>query len=104
MKYFLKAIFASLFVISSHVYAINQTNVTVGMVGSEEDSSRVYVGISPNTNGCSYNGIYFNDEKELDLSASIAMAAKLSGKTVRLGYTQPGGTGTQCYGYSIYIE
>jgi hypothetical protein len=74
------------------------------LTGAENNGNTAYVGISPNTNACLYSGIYFINSGEVGKTLSIAIAAKLSGKSVRIDYTQPGGSGTQCFGYGIYIE
>ncbi|MBI3561504.1 MAG: hypothetical protein HY080_07305 [Gammaproteobacteria bacterium] len=85
-------------------YALSQNGITVTLTGAEGNGSQAYIGLSPNPNGCLNNGIYFINPGEVGKTLAIAVAAKLSGKTVRIDFTQPGGPGTQCNGYGIYIE
>lgn len=89
---------------SGLAYGIVQKSITVGLTGMENDGSNVYVGIAPNPNACLYGGIYFIEAAEIDKVLSVALAAKLAGKTVRIDYNQPGGPGRQCFGYGIYVE
>lgn len=76
----------------------------MGMTGVEADGEQVFVGINPNPNNCLYGGIYFQDPAEMDKALSIAMAAKVSQRTVRINYSQPGGAGSQCFGSNMYVE
>jgi len=74
------------------------------MAGSESNAAQVYVGISPNPDACYAGGVYFVNPNEVNTTLSVAMAAKLSGKTIRIDYNQPAGPGNMCYGYSIYVQ
>jgi hypothetical protein len=73
------------------------------MVGSEANGKVAYVGITPNSNGCYAGGVYFREEEEVSKTLSIAMAAKLASKTIRVDYGQDEITG-KCVGYSIYMQ
>ncbi|MEN9866400.1 MAG: hypothetical protein RL748_1990 [Pseudomonadota bacterium] len=79
---------------------------TLNFVGIENNGTVVYLGMTTNTAGCLYSGVYFSGTSIEDRKAvlSVALAAKLSSSTVRIVYTQPGGFGTACLGTSIYIE
>lgn len=81
-----------------------QYNIDVQMVGIGSHGTTVYVGLSPNPNTCQWEAIYFIEQAEIDKALSVAMAAKLAGKKVRMDYIQPGGAGTMCYGDAIYIQ
>lgn len=89
---------------NSVAFANTQNGVNVYMTGSEHHGSDVYVAINPNPDGCTFNAVYFMDAAELNQVLSIAMSAKVSGQKVRVDYTQTGGIGTQCIGYSIYLQ
>jgi len=97
--------------LSSVAYAaVSQSGIKVGLAGLENHNSSFYIGktvyiaITPNPNNCLYGGVYFFDEKDLNRVLSVAMTAKALGKTVRIDFNQPGGVGTLCSGYSIYLE
>jgi hypothetical protein len=98
------AIFVIFLSISTVVHALEQAGVTIGLTGMESNGISVYVGISPNTNECLYSGVYFLDEAEVNMALSVALAAKLASRTVRIIFSQPGGNGTQCFGQGIYVE
>jgi len=70
----------------------------------EGNRTQVYVQITPNPNRCKWDGVYFKDLKELDKALSVALSAKMSEKTIRIDFTQPGGSNTQCFGYGIYVQ
>ena len=89
---------------SGYTAAASLTNLSVGLTGMEGNGTGVYVGISPNLNSCKNGGIYFQDPAELDKALSIALSAKMAGKTVRIDVTQPGGAGSLCFGYGIYVH
>ena len=99
-------VYLALSVLSLSASAANIYGVTPSLVGIEGNGGAIYVGLTDNAPGCLYGGIYFNggtiDDRKAELG--VAMAAKLAGKTVRIDYTQTGGPGTICFGYSIYIE
>lgn len=88
---------------SQPVFSIQQVGVTVTMVGSEANGKVAYVGISPNINSCFAGGVYFRNESEVAKTLSIAMAAKLADKTIRVDYGKDETTG-KCVGYSIYMQ
>lgn len=90
-------------VISMPALSLQQVGVTVGMVGSEGNGKQAYVGISPNTNACFAGGIYFTKEDGVAKMLSVAMAAKLAGKTIRVDYEKDDTT-TKCVGRNIYIQ
>ena len=101
MKILSVALFTVLF--TQPVFSMQQVGVTVTMVGSEANGKVAYVGISPNTNSCFAGGVYFRNESEVAKTLSIAMAAKLADKTIRVDYGQDEITG-KCVGYSIYMQ
>ncbi len=84
------------------IYGVSPTVVGVENLGS----TVVFVGLTANTPSCVNGGVYFSGVNIDDRKAilGVAMAAKLSGTTVRIDYTQPGGPGTICRGVSIYLE
>lgn len=102
MKKFIFGLMVFLGVISSS-HAVQHGGLTVLGTGSEANGSDVYVGISPNSNNCLYGGVYFLGDKQLNRVLSVALAAKVSGKTVRVDYEKDATSG-QCYGYGIYVE
>ena len=105
MKKILPAVFALLLLNSNLAIAITtQTGVTPTMVGIEGNGTDAYIGISPNTNYCAYGGVYFTSTVDMKIALSIALSAKMAGKTVRVDFNQPQGSGTQCFGVSIYAE
>ena len=89
--------------ISNMVVAAIQHGATVTLTGMEGNGTQVYVGITPNTHRCLYGGVYFTEPAELDKALSIALAAKLAEKTVRVDFTQAT-SGGQCLGTGIYVE
>lgn len=101
----LRSILLTLSLSASSTQAAILTNITPHLVGNQFNGSTTVVGIGTeqNTPNCSYNSIYFNDEKEVAVSLSIAMTAKVSGKKLRVDYEQPDGDGGQCLGTGIYF-
>lgn len=87
----------------SSANAVQHGGLTVLSTGSEANGSDVYVGISPNSNNCLYGGVYFLGDKQLNRVLSVALAAKISGKKVRVDYEKDAASG-QCNGYGIYVE
>lgn len=102
------------------------TNISPGMIGLEIGGNQAFVQISPataNTGGCLNNGVYFSITSynsnalawtgaawgqitDINFPAkaeAVAASAKMAGKLLRMDYGQPGGSGTACYGYSIYV-
>jgi hypothetical protein len=71
-------------------------------VGSENNGSSAYIGITPNPNNCLSAGIYFTSPYDAKAALSVALAAKMAGKTLRIDYSI--GAGNQCFGYAIYVE
>lgn len=92
------------FFFNSYAFALSQDGIKVGLTGMEGDGTQVYVQITPNSNRCKWSGVYFTDLKELDKALSVALSAKMSGKTIRIDFIQPGGSDTQCFGYGIYVQ
>jgi hypothetical protein len=90
--------------LSTEALAITQTNVTVGLAGIEGNGSQVFVGIDPNPNACTYGGVYFTVAAELNQVLSVALAAKMANKQIRVDYVQSAGNGTVCKGSSIYAQ
>jgi hypothetical protein len=86
----------------SWAFAIGQGGITPTMVGSEGNGVSDYIGISPNPNNCLYAGVYFTSG-DVKTALSVALSAKVSGKTLRIEYTQAQ-PGAVCYGSSIYVE
>lgn len=89
---------------SAESFALVQTGATVNLVGQESLGTQVYVGIIPNTNGCTSSGVYFlsTNPNVLALPLSVALAAKMAQKTVRVDYTKQ--TDGLCIGSNIYVE
>lgn len=81
----------------------SKKNLTVGLIGTENHGSALHIQISPNESKCKYSGIYFREEQEHAEVLSVALAAKMSGKLVRIDYTQEVEEGF-CVGRSIYIH
>jgi len=106
MKYLKQLLITNVLIIimNNCAFAVTQSGITVGMTGVESNGIQVFIGISPNPNGCINNGVYFKDPGALDKALSVALSAKMAGKTVRIDYLQSGGSGTQCMGYSIYAQ
>ena len=106
MEKFLKsfALAAIFFSVSNNALAIAQGGITVGLAGMENNGSSVFVQIIPNPNACLYSGVYFSDQAGMDKALSIALSAKMAGKTIRIDYVQTGGYGNQCLGYGMYVE
>lgn len=95
---------AGLFVSSmAHAEFHNKSNLTIGSVGSEGHGKRVYMAISPNETECAYGGIYFREETEHAEVLSVALAAKMANKKVRIDYDQSEES-KYCTGVSIYVQ
>lgn len=101
-KFFLLAL--SLSIHAGTVSANSAPSVTPSMVGIEGSGASVYINAS--VSECLYGAVYFTDGTIDDRKAAlaVAMVAKLSGKTLRIDYRQPGGPGTMCFGSGIYIN
>jgi len=83
---------------------LGTVTTTVTNAGSENNGAQVEVGIGSNPDNCSYTAVYFVNSAELGRALAIALASRLSGRNVRVDYTQPGGTGTTCIGTNIYLQ
>lgn len=88
--------------ISGQAFGITQYGVQPLIVGAEGGGAATFVGISPNTNNCLYGGVYFANPFDPKVALSVAMAAKASGKTLRVDYSIAGNG--QCMGMAIYVE
>ena len=87
--------------LSSVAYA--QSGIHITIAGSENNGTDAYIGIAENPNRCAYGGVYFYDSA-VSKALAVALTAKVTGKTVQIDYSQPGGAGTKCVGISIYLE
>jgi hypothetical protein len=83
-------------------HAHEQSNVIVSQVGLEWSNS-IYVGISSNTNGCLYGGVYFSDDNKKSIALSVGTAALLANKKIRISYLQDDVSGV-CTGAGIWIQ
>lgn len=102
MKKLLSILALSLFVSSAQ--ADMRTGVVPSLVGLESSGGQVYVGLANNNPGCLYGGMYFNSGTIAERKAVLAtaLAAKLSGKTLRLDYTKR--SDGLCMLYGLYVE
>jgi len=92
----------SFLAISQSAYCLSISSTAVGLAGVENNGSQVYINPLSNPNNCLYSGVYFTNAAEISRVLAVALAAKAAGKTVRIDYNQPGGSGTLCTGYAIY--
>jgi ABC-type uncharacterized transport system ATPase subunit len=90
--------------LSSVAYAVSQNGIHLHLVGTEGNGKQAYIGIVENPSQCAYGGVYFTVPSEVSKTLAVAMTAKTLGKTVRIDFNQPGGVGTLCFGYGIYLE
>lgn len=104
MRIMRKILTAAMLVNSGPLFAVALGGVTPGLVGSENNGTIAYIGILPNPDNCIYGGVYFVAPADPKVALSVALAAKMAGKTLRIDYSQPEGRGTSCKGYGIYVE
>ena len=90
--------------ISSHAFSEILYDVTPTLVGTQFNGAMVTVGVGNAGTSCTYNTIYFKDEKELGSALSIAMASYIAKQTIRIDYEQPDGENGQCHGTGIYLR
>lgn len=99
-----KLLLLVLVMLSTEAFAIMQTNTTVTLVGTEGHGAQVYVGIDQNPNNCPQGGIYFKTASELSQVLSVALAAKMANKLVRIDYDLPTANANFCQGTGIYAQ
>lgn len=83
--------------------ATTANNITLSLVGAVNASGSITVSSYNGLSACSYSTVYFEVATIAERKAilAIALAAKLSGKTVRIDYTFGPG---YCSGVGIYLE
>jgi hypothetical protein len=103
MKKLISILALSLFVSSAQAEQVNGAVPT--LVGLEGSGSQVYVGMANNSPGCINGGMYFlaGTIAERKAVLATALAAKLSGKTLRLDYTIRA-SDRLCILYGLYVE
>lgn len=100
--YFIAGKNASVYAATAGSY-MNLTPTLIGL----ETKTQSYIGITPNTPGCPYGGVYFSStyagsDTDAKAALAVATAAKLSGKLLRIDLAVD--SNGLCRGTSIYIQ